>query len=139
MRRVVPDTTVLVSAFLSERGASSELLRRARRGAFLLLTASEIIDETVRTLLGKESIRRRYPYPDEDVARFLRVITATATVVGDLPTVSGVVRDPNDDVIIACALKARADYLASLDKDLLVLGEHAGVRIVTPGQLLDLL
>ena len=42
-------------------------------------------------------------------------------------------------MIIACALKAEADYIVTRDKDLLSLGVYEGVRIVTPRQLLELL
>ena len=63
----------------------------------------------------------------------------TASLVTDLPPVTGVVRDPNDDMIVACALAAGADYIVTRDKDLLSLGEHEGIRIVTPRQFLDLL
>ena len=40
---------------------------------------------------------------------------------------------------VACALKARADYVVTRDKDLLSLGAHEGIRVVTPRQFLDLL
>ena len=54
-----------------------------------------------------------------------------ATLVVDLPEVT-VVRDPADDHIIACALAAEADYLVTRDKDLLSLGAHDEIEIVTP-------
>ncbi|MGH6917272.1 MAG: putative toxin-antitoxin system toxin component, PIN family, partial [Geminicoccaceae bacterium] len=60
-------------------------------------------------------------------------------LIADLPQVRGVVRDPNDDMVVACALKASADYIVTRDKDLLSLGAHEGIRIVTPRQFLDLL
>jgi predicted nucleic acid-binding protein len=42
-------------------------------------------------------------------------------------------------MVIACALRARADYIVTRDKDLLSLGGQRGIRIVTPRQFLDLL
>lgn len=45
--------------------------------------------------------------------------------------------DPDDDLILACAVEARADVLVSGDRrHLLPLGVHRGVRIVTPQTLL---
>ena len=38
----------------------------------------------------------------------------------------------NDDMIVATALKAKADYLITRDKDLLSLGAYEGSQIVTP-------
>jgi uncharacterized protein len=45
--------------------------------------------------------------------------------------------DPADDVILACAVEAGADVLATGDrKHLLPIGSHRGVRLVTPQALL---
>ena len=63
----------------------------------------------------------------------------TTLVITDLPPVAGVVRDPNDDMVIACALAGGADYVVTRDKDLLSLGAYGGIRMVTPRQFLDLL
>jgi putative PIN family toxin of toxin-antitoxin system len=139
VRSVVADTTILVSAFLTPRGVSSEFLRRAREGAFALVLAPEILEETRDRLLHRRRIRRRYPYTDERVGRFHRLLRTTTKLVADLPSVTGVVRDPNDDMVIACALKGQADYIVTRDKDLLSLGAYKGIRMVTPRQFLNLL
>lgn len=45
--------------------------------------------------------------------------------------------DPDDDLILACVVEARVEVLVSGDRrHLLPLGEHKGVRIVTPQALL---
>ena len=45
--------------------------------------------------------------------------------------------DPDDDHVIACALAASAELIVSGDRDLLKLGEHKGIRIVTVVQALN--
>ena len=40
-------------------------------------------------------------------------------------------RDPNDDMFLECAMRAKADLLIAGDKDLLVLGSYKGTRILT--------
>jgi len=139
MPRAVADTTVLVSAFLAPRGVASEFLRRARQGAFEIVLAPAILDEMKDLLLRRPRLRRRYPYSDERVQRYHRLLQATTSVVVDVPPLTGVVRDPNDDMVIACALAAAADYVVTRDKDLLSLGAHEGIRMVTPRQFLDLI
>jgi len=139
MPRAVADTTVLVSAFLAPRGVASEFLRRARRGAFEIILAPAILDEMQDLLLRRPRLRRRYPYSDDRVQRYHRLLQATTSVVVDVPPLTGVVRDPNDDMVIACALAAAADYVVTRDKDLLSLGAHEGIRMVTPRQFLDLI
>jgi predicted nucleic acid-binding protein len=42
-------------------------------------------------------------------------------------------------MIVATAMKARADYIVTGDRHLLVLGAYEGIRMVTPRQFLDLL
>ena len=50
---------------------------------------------------------------------------------------SSVTGDPDDDVVLACAVDAGVEVLASGDRrHLLPVGEHGGVRIVTPQALL---
>jgi len=45
-----------------------------------------------------------------------------------------------DDVkIITCAVAGKADYIVTGDKDLLVLKEYKGIRIVTPKTFSDIL
>jgi uncharacterized protein len=58
-------------------------------------------------------------------------------LVDPKPPFPQVSRDPNDDLIVATAIAAKADHLVTGDNDLLTLGEHQGVRIVTPRQFLD--
>jgi predicted nucleic acid-binding protein len=52
-------------------------------------------------------------------------------------SVAGVCRDPKDDHILECAVKARAQVLISGDKDLLTLGTFHGIRILTARQYLE--
>ncbi len=43
------------------------------------------------------------------------------------------------DAILAleCAVAARSEYIVTWDKDLLQLGEYAGIRILTPVQFIE--
>jgi uncharacterized protein len=59
--------------------------------------------------------------------------------VSDVPEVHGIVRDPDDDKIIACAVAAGADYLVTRDKDLLTLLDYEGIVIISPEAFLHVL
>ena len=61
------------------------------------------------------------------------------TLLTTLPPVTGVCRDPNDDMVLTCALVAQAASLVTPDKDLLVLQCYEGVAIVSPEAFLALL
>jgi uncharacterized protein len=139
MPNVVVDTTVLISGFLTPGGVSADLLERARAGAFTLCLSHEIIEELRSRLLHRRRIRRNYRYTDERVHEHCRDLEAASRLITGVPEVRIVARDPNDDMVIACALGAEAHYVITRDKDLLFLGAHKGIRIVTPRQFLNLL
>jgi predicted nucleic acid-binding protein len=48
-----------------------------------------------------------------------------------------VCRDPNDDMLIECAMNANASIIISGDKDVLCLGQYENVRILTARQYLE--
>ena len=48
-----------------------------------------------------------------------------------------VCRDPNDDMVLECAVLSRAKTIISGDKDLLALRTYQEIRIVTPAQYLS--
>ena len=52
--------------------------------------------------------------------------------------VAGMSADPDDDKYVAVAIERRAAFVVSGDADLLEIGEHQGIRFVTPRAFLDL-
>ena len=135
--KVVLDTTVLVSAFLTPNGVAAQLLERAVTDCALVLS-QDIVSELSRKLLTKKKIRKAYRYADADALAYVGEVTALASAfVTDPVPLSGVVRDPEDDMVVACAATVAADFIVTRDKDLLALGSYAGTRMVTPRELLD--
>lgn len=141
MPSAVLDSTVLVSAFLKPvpGGVSFDLLRFAERGSFDLVLSEDILEETARVLLTSERNRRRYKYPDDAVTQYCHNLERFAAVVISDPPELTVVRDPNDDMIVACAVEAAADFIISRDHDLRVLGTYEGIQILTPEAFLHVL
>jgi len=141
MLSAVLDTTVLVAAILKpvKGGAAFELLAFAGDGAFQLYLSNQILDETADVLLNRPRLRRRYHYPDSAVTDYCGGLAQLAvSVISDPPPVQ-VVRDPNDNMIVACALAAGADYLVSRDDDLLSLHSHQSISMITPEAFLEVL
>lgn len=139
MPSAVLDTTVLVSAFLRETGVNAAVLTAAKDGAYRLCLAHVILEEAERVLLETSRIRRRYAYPDHSVMDFVVGLRVLADIVTDLPPLSGVVRDPNDDMIVACAVAASASYIVTSDNDLLSLEVYEDITIITPEAFMALL
>ena len=132
MLNAIADSTVLVSAFLRKEGVSAVLLRHAAEGAFALSLSHDIVIETETVLLEREHIRKRYPYSNEDVAAFCQTLQRSFPLLTDLPPLTGIVRDPNDDMVLATARAAHATYLITRDLDLLSLQSYEDITILTP-------
>ena len=90
-------------------------------------------------LLEYERIQRRYRYTNQEVVEFFHALRAAVHLVTEFPCLSGVSRDPKDDMVLACAVKASVDYLVTHDDDLLTLGTHKKIHIMTPEQFMGVL
>ncbi len=131
--KAVLDTNVLISAYLSSRGAPAEMLRRWRSGEFTLVLSALIILEFERVLRRPKF--RAYLDPG---ALPLDELRAQAEIV--LPVdVMAVLDDPSDDVIVGTALAGGADVIISGDDHLLRLDIYRGIKILTPRQFRDVL
>ena len=113
-------------------GAADALVDHAKAGRITGAVAEEILAETARVLLTAERIRQRYPYTDADVQDYLQSIRQAALIVSDLAPLSGLVRDPNDDMILTCAVAAEASHVVTRDHDLLSLGTYENIAMATP-------
>jgi len=69
---------------------------------------------------------------------FEDILILAQLVTGEY-TIAGLSEDPDDDKYIAAAIEGRAAFVVSGDPDLLAIGEHEGVRILTPRAFLRLL
>jgi predicted nucleic acid-binding protein len=97
-----------------------------------LLIPQFVLAELERALIAK----LHYEQDQVDAARalFAQIAAEEPAPAQMVEAISG---DPADDVILACAVEAGADVLATGDrKHLLPIGAHRGVRLVTPQALL---
>ena len=85
----------------------------------------EIIEEYEEIV--EEMISRKQGNLRKDV---LSLFTAKLNLI-EAKTKVEVCRDPDDDKFISCALDAKALYIVSGDKDLLVIGQYEDVQIIT--------
>ncbi len=125
---VVIDTSVWISGlhFSSAQGVPTKALLKAS-SQDVIATCDEIESEILRVLT--EKFKASEPRANE-VLYALLSRSVRVTLRGDVQ----VCRDPTDDMVLECALRAKADLLIAGDKDLLVLKEFRGTRIVTPAE-----
>jgi putative PIN family toxin of toxin-antitoxin system len=124
--KAVFDTNVLIAAFLTE-GLCSRLLIRARKKAFNLVLCDDIIREFEGILIKK------FKLTSTDISEILPIVSEAASeILHKLGPIPNICRDPNDDMIIACAIDAAADYIVTGDEDLLILKRYNDIVMINP-------
>ncbi len=126
--RAVFDTNVVIAALLSRNPRSPlvELIRRWREGEFELLYCEELLSEYHEKLTAKsiqaDKARR---FLDDLISKGTSIVLTPDDVIPRVPD------DPDDDVVIACAIVGGATHLVTYDPHLHALGEeHQDVRIL---------
>jgi uncharacterized protein len=130
---IVFDASALVGAALKVDSVPERALLRAEEvDVFALSTAveSEIVEVLNRPKFAR-AIRRERRQRILDILRGQAVWFEPALRVADC-------RDQKDDKYLELALEAGAETIVSSDDDLLVLHPWRGVRILRPGDYLDL-
>jgi hypothetical protein len=127
--RAVIDVNVLVSAVLSSKGSSAEILRASRDGQFELVVSESLLAELKRTLAYPKLRKRIAPENAAAFANWIRDHGSLAEDPASRPPVRS--RDPDDDYLLALAIDRRA-YLITGDQDLLGLSDD--LPILTPAQ-----
>jgi putative PIN family toxin of toxin-antitoxin system len=134
--RVVLDTVVFVRALINPNSRSGRLLfDEANRYTLIIspATARELIEA-----IQRPGLSTKYKGLKTINVRNVIEILAKAEAV-EIEEISPVSRDPKDDIFLATAIAGRADYLVSEDKDLLVLKQFIGIRIIDTHEFLELL
>ena len=135
--KFVLDTNVLIAALIWG-GKPYDILKLCTQTPHEVWTSPLLLAELHRTL-GYTKLK---PYLDARRLTQQQLFDQLVLILHpsmDIPLKSRVCRDPDDDVVLACAVSARADYIVSGDKDLLVLNEFEGTPILSVAQTLELL
>ena len=126
---VVVDSGIWISA-IEFGGTPAAALAQVFQADDLAICA-EIESEVLRVLQDKFGRNRQM------IEERLRLFLSEAVRVEITGEIAGVCRDPNDDCIVECAVKAGAQLIIAGDKDLLSLREYRGIRIITAKQYLE--
>lgn len=135
--RIVIDSNVLISALLWH-GKPHALLDYARTGVIDLVLSQGLIGEIENVFHYPKFalILARTTRTPERILSELHTLTAIITAP---PLPRPVCRDPDDDVVLACAIAAHAELIVSGDDDLLVLKSFAGIPIVNAAEALQII
>jgi putative PIN family toxin of toxin-antitoxin system len=134
--RAVFDTNVFVSSSLSKNvnSPTRELLQRWKNNEFTLLICDQIVKELLE-ILNKRGVAL------EDITEQVTLLARSAEWV-EVPEerIENLLSDPDDNVVIACAVDGGANYLVTYDPHFdLLKGDYKGIKIVKAIPFLEVL
>jgi putative PIN family toxin of toxin-antitoxin system len=123
--KVVLDTNVLVSALLWG-GNSFHLLQAARYGRIQLFSSTLLCQE-LEAVLSRPKFHSHLSSNDLSAQQLGHLYRGMVHTVN-----APVSRDPQDDMVLACAVAAKADLIVTGDEDLLTLTHFQNIWIANP-------
>ena len=129
MRAVADNNVVFSGTFWS--GPSGKILRAARSQAIELVTTTALLAELLETL-SKPRLRPILEAQSKTAEAWVLEFLAIAVLVQPVRVTEPKLRDPDDVIVLEAAVGGQAEYIITGDRDLLSLGSHAGIEIVTP-------
>lgn len=128
--KVVLDTNVFIAAFLAKnpKSPNRELIQRWLRDEFVLLTSSGLIYEIIEKFNQKNISPILTLRLITDISYLANIIEiAPKDIQPFIPS------DPDDNLVIACAIKGHSNYIISYDSHLLGLGKNfRRIKITEP-------
>jgi putative PIN family toxin of toxin-antitoxin system len=134
--RAVFDGNVLVSGFVANTGAPSELIEQWLRHRFVLVLSEHVLAGLSR-VWERPYWRTRIQADEAHLA--IQLLRNRATVVVPTVTVQGIGEDEEDDLVLATAAAGRAGYLVTGDQHLQGIADYEGIIILSPRQFLAVL
>lgn len=138
--RVVIDTNIFVSALISNKRSPFFVVKATEARFYTLIISLQLLKELERVLFYPR-VKRYMNLTDNEVLRLLDDIKQVGDVVilqnSDIDPV--IINDPDDDIVLATAVKGRADYIITGDKHLLDLKKYKSVPIVTATEFLKII
>lgn len=124
---MVLDTNVLVSGLAYPGSVPGRIVGAWRQGGLDVVLSRYILDELSRVL---PRLNHRLHWQDADFTDLIDILVLTVDLVEPCPVADDQLRDNTDLPVLGTLLAARADYLVTGDRDLLLLA--ARYPILTP-------
>jgi putative PIN family toxin of toxin-antitoxin system len=131
--RIVLDANVALSALLW-RGTPYRLLEAIRQRGDVQLVSSAALLEELADVLTRPSLGKRLAIIGKTAQVVLADYVEVVEVVAPTEVPRVVPNDADDDHLIAAAAAGGAELVVSGDRDLLGIGSHQGIGIVSPAE-----
>lgn len=134
--RVVLDTNVIVSALLSPAGTPGKILARIRERDDVIIVAADPLLQEYERVLSYPHVQRLHRLTLPQIKTTIEALRIQAGLVEHLPKVDVIEQDPDDNLIVACAIGGNADFIVSGDRHLLRLRVFRDIPILSPAAFL---
>jgi uncharacterized protein len=131
--RIVFDTNVIVSYFLSPTGTPAYLLAQWEQhtAPFDVIVSEAILTEYAQSLAYPQVISH-HKKSEKQIDEYISLFRKLAILIDPREEVTLIKDDPDDNKFLSCALTGHAEYIVSGDRDLLDVEEYRGIHILTP-------
>ncbi len=128
--RLVFDTNIYIAAS-SPTSFISRFVFGTKQGVnpYALFVSPAILMEI------QAKLETKIGFPRAKAATYIAAVAEEATLVHPIATIRAIVSDPDDNIILECAVQARAHLIISADKHLLGLKTYEDIGIVHPSEL----
>jgi hypothetical protein len=139
--KVVIDNNIWISALIAPAGSAAELVGSWRDGTFRIVVSDPLIAELYE-VLTRPVFLTKYRFTERDVENLTSSIAENAEWVALRGSINWC-RDVDDNMIIETAMRGKAQYLITGDKDIKNdlrvtsrLEEH-GVKVISLSKFLE--
>jgi putative PIN family toxin of toxin-antitoxin system len=101
-----------------------------------VFSSLDILQE-IHRVLEYEKILRIVKRSGKEPSSIMATVVSLCSLVDVKSTVQAVREDPSDNLVLACAIDANAQFIVSGDRHLLRLGMYENIRILTVSDFLE--
>jgi len=129
----VIDSNIFISGIIFG-GNPRKIIDLVTEGKIQLYISSDILRE-IKEVLERD----KFGFSQNITQQIIFEIESLSEFVSPKSKHSIVNRDPDDNIIIDCAMEAKVDYIITGDYDLLSLKEYKNIKIINASDFMDLI
>jgi uncharacterized protein len=128
-KKVVIDNNVLFASFLFDSGNCNKIMQMVTDGEIKNYISIEMLSEF------EEKLKKKFEVDNNTVQELLTFTIFISQFINITVKIEKA-RDVKDNMVLETAVSADANYIITGDKDLLVLNEFKGIKIISPHDFL---
>lgn len=138
MYRAVLDTNVFVSGSTISAGAPSQVTNHWRNQDFVMVVSPQLLAE-YEEVLSRPKVMKYTGLSSQETFQLIQEVKKRAYLTSGILTLNILTIDPDDNMVLACAVEGIASHLITSNKKHFPFTDYKGIRIVSPREFLSVL